>query len=89
MNVQDSTPIKDGHSIEWGGATWDETDLSVRNRYATASGGFSPRSSSEIPLGDLEHLVVKSAERGHLSVEMMSSMASALVQALAKKASAV
>ena len=88
MNVQDSIPLDERHSIEWGGATWDEADPSIRNRYATASGGFSPRSSSEIPLGDLEHLVVKSAERGHLSVEMMSSMALALVQALAKKASA-
>lgn len=84
MNVTDRLEISDGYSIEWGEATWDQSDASVRNRYETASGGFSPRSSSELPIGDLEYLVIHSAERRHLAPDLMQRMAHALIDALAR-----
>jgi hypothetical protein len=51
-----------GHSIEIGKATWDNTEVSIRNRYPTSTGGFSPRSSSELPLDDVAELVTVVAD---------------------------
>jgi len=56
-----------GHKIEFGEATWDATRTSIRNRYPTSSGGFSPRSSSEIPIEDIKILVEESIINGYIS----------------------
>lgn len=57
MQVVKTKDLGDGHKIEIGKATWDEDQTSVRNRYPTATGGFSPRSSSEIPLDDVSEIL--------------------------------
>ncbi len=67
MNVRKTIELEDGHKIEFGDATWDEDVKSVRNRYPTSTGGFSPRSSSEIPIGDITIIVTESIKHGYLS----------------------
>ncbi|WP_285655474.1 hypothetical protein [Allomuricauda sp. NBRC 101325] len=39
MKVTDKIKTSAIHSIEWGEATWDSDDVSIRNRYDNASGG--------------------------------------------------
>ena len=87
MDVKHKTTprgTKEGYSIEWGLASWNGTGKSVRNRYATATGGFSPRSSSEMPIEDLEHLVVESAGGDWIPVEQIPQMIGALTASLAR-----
>jgi len=79
MDVQDTVDLGQGHLIEFGRATWNPEDRSVRNRYPTSTGGFSPRSSSEIPLLDLEPLAIETARRDLLS----SAAAARIIEALA------
>jgi hypothetical protein len=43
MDVEERIEISDRHSIEWGTVTWSDTAGSIRNRYDTESGRFSPR----------------------------------------------
>ena len=67
MKVEKTIDLGNRHKIEFGESTWDEDSLSVRNRYPTSTGGFSPRSSSEIPLNDVKLIVINSIEHGYLS----------------------
>lgn len=60
--TKSKTLDQNGHILELGKATWNEDDTSVRNRYPTKSGGFNPRSSSEIPLHDIIDIVKFIAE---------------------------
>jgi hypothetical protein len=55
-------------------ATWNSKDRSVRNRYQTASGGFSPHSSSEVPVGDLVPMLELVAKYDELSVAQCASI---------------
>lgn len=63
MKVQETINLEEGHSIEFGIATWNDEEVSVRNRYETRSGGFSPHSSSELPLRDVALLAAESMRR--------------------------
>lgn len=67
MNVKKEIDLGSGHKIEFGEATWDNTKVSIRNRYPTSSGGFSPRSSSEIPIEDIKFLIIESIKNGYIS----------------------
>lgn len=67
MKVVKTIDLGKGHKIEFGEATWDASDTSIRNRYPTSTGGFSPRSSSEIPIDDIKILVEESIKNGYLS----------------------
>ena len=62
MDVTKTKSLGGGHSIEIGKATWDSEEISIRNRYPTSKGGFSPRSSSEIPLKDVVELITVIAD---------------------------
>lgn len=76
-----------GHAIEIsapGGSSWGGDQRSIRNRYPTRDGGFSPRSSSEFPTCDLEHLVVAAADNGIVEPDAAVAMISALAQMLAR-----
>jgi len=66
MKVEKKIELGNGHSIEFGKATWDESSVSIRNRYPTSTGGFSPRSSSEIPIEDVKTIVIESVKNGYL-----------------------
>jgi hypothetical protein len=75
MNVLDRVSLEEGHQIEFGKSTWNPEVKSIRNRYPTSNGGFSPHSSSEIPLGDLELIVTTSAKRGWIDVATITRIA--------------
>lgn len=62
MKVSKTKTITDNYSIEIGQATWDESEISIRNRYKTSNGGFSPRSSSELPIADVYHIASMAIE---------------------------
>ena len=82
MQVTKTKDLGHGHKIELGKATWDGTQMSVRNRYPTSTGGFSPRSSSELPLDDVAEIVTVVAEEDLFSpselVEMISTLSASL-----------
>lgn len=67
MKVQKEIDLGGGHKIEFGKASWDNTKTSIRNRYPTSTGGFSPRSSSEIPIEDLKPLVIEAIKNGYVN----------------------
>lgn len=84
MKVKEREPMGEGHSIEWGDSSWDDGAVSVRNRYENSSGRFDPHSSSEIPIGDLRHIVIESAKRGYIddneALEMIKELAASVRQ---------
>ncbi len=82
MDVTNSMEIGGGHIIEWGRSTWDPEAVSIRNRYPTATGDFSPHSSSELPIQDLEHLVTAACNWDLLDSHSMARMIEALAVAL-------
>ena len=85
MEVRESINLGNGHLIEIGGATWDKNATSVRNRYPTSTGGFSPRSSSEIPLDDIESLAIAVGERDLLEVSTCARIISTLAASIARR----
>ena len=86
MQVRKTIDLGGGHSIEIGTPTWDESgdQTSIRSRYPTSTGGFSPRSSSELPLDDVRHIAVAAAEEDLLSqteiAEMMIALSNSLLR---------
>lgn len=85
MNVEKHVDLGDGHSIEVGASTWSSTSRSVRNRYQTASGGFSPRSSSEVPMGDLVPMLTLVAQCDELSIGQCAAIIKALSESIARQ----
>jgi len=85
MEVRDKVDLGDGHLIEIGDATWDGSHTSIRNRYPTSTGGFSPRSSSEIPIGDIEYLTIALADRDLLDVSSCARILAALASSLVRR----
>ena len=87
MQVTKSKPILNcpGQTIEIGKATWDDQETSVRNRYPTKTGGFSPRSSSEIPLGDVKEIVSVVADNDLLDPKVLADMIGALSDSLSRQ----
>lgn len=68
MNVTDTLRTSPIHSIEWGEATWDPEDISIRNRYDNASGGrYNHSGSSEVPWEDFKIMILESIRRNHLN----------------------
>jgi len=67
MKVKKTIELGSGHKIEFGRATWDDKAISIRNRYPTSTGGFSPRSSSEIPIEDIKIMTTESIKNGYLN----------------------
>jgi len=78
MNVIDSVQIANGHTIEWGYSTWDPNATAIRNRYEP----FSPHSSSELPIEDLEHLLTAATNWNLLDTGSMARMIEALAVSL-------
>ena len=86
MNVQHSQALGHGHSVELGESTWDPQGArSIRDRWPTAAGGFSPRSSSEIPLESLVPLLTFAARHDELSAADCSAIISALAASIARQ----
>ncbi len=85
MEVRDRVDLGDGHLIEIGDATWDASQTSIRNRCPTSTGGFSPRSSSEIPIGDIEPLAIALANRDLLDISTCARILEALASSIVRR----
>lgn len=87
MRVRRTIDLGEGHRIEIGTPTWDESgdQTSIRSRYPTSTGGFSPRSSSELPLADVRHIRVAAAEEDLLSEQEILEMINALKSSLRRQ----
>lgn len=85
MKVEHVIPVEAGHSIELGAATWNDQHRSVRNRFATANGGFSNSRSSEVPEDDVIRMVMAMAEHDWLSAEDIGTMIKAMGESLIRQ----
>ena len=85
MEVLQEVDLGQGHKVEFGNSSWDPASESIRNRYPTASGGFSPHSSSELPIEDLEPLVVEAARRDKLGIRAAAQMIAALSASIGRQ----
>lgn len=74
MNVKEKTQVKNNHSIEWGEATWNSNDKSIRNRYDTKSGKFNKAGSGEIPWEDFKTMISESIKRGQFTNSELSGI---------------
>lgn len=87
MDVEHKRELSAGHSIEIGNSTWrDGEERSVRDRWATANGGFSPHSSSEVPMSSLVPMIEFVAEHDELSVRECATIIKALAASIARQA---
>ncbi len=67
MNVQHTSNLGGGHLIEIGESTWDpQNERSIRDRWPTTTGGFNPRSSSEVPIASLVPMLTFAAQHDEL-----------------------
>jgi hypothetical protein len=82
MKVEKTIELGNGHKIEFGKATWNASATSLRNRYPTSKGGFSPRSSSEIPIEDVKIILKESVKNGYISNSELIEIAEACITAL-------
>jgi len=85
MKVTKTKDLGGGHLIEVGASTWDEKQMSIRNRYSTVNGGFSPRSPSEIPLDDISELMVVAADEDLICAEELARIMCAVSASLKRK----
>ncbi len=85
MKVLFKTQITDLHSIEIGNATWDNNEISIRNRYDLPTGKFSPRGSSEIPILDIRKLVGYACTQNALSVDDLLSIIKHATESIEQK----
>jgi hypothetical protein len=86
MNVQHVLHLGGGHSIEIGGATWDQTVRSIRDRYDDPiTGHFNPHSSSELPMDDLEVLIKFAAQHDELTASQCAEMIMALAESIKRQ----
>lgn len=82
MKVNKTIDLGHGHKIEIGLASWDNTKTSIRNRYPTASGGFSPHSSSELPIEDLPILIIEAINNGLINKSDLKNIINTAVKSL-------
>lgn len=82
MNVTDRISFDNHHSIEWGEATWDNGDFSIRNRYNKDDGGFNYAGSSELPWADFNEMILESIRRLHFTNEQIGNILSAIGETL-------
>ena len=86
MNVQHSNPLGSGHSIELGESTWDPQNArSIRDRWVTAAGGFSPRSSSEVPIASLVPMLAFAAQHDELTASECADIIAALAASIQRQ----
>ena len=86
MQVQHSYPVGPRHTIEIGLSTWDPTgERSIRNRWATSNGGFSPRSSSEVPMASLVPMLVRAAQHDELTAAECAEIIAALAASIKRQ----
>lgn len=72
-------------SIEVGQASWDPAETSVRRRVDGDTGRFSPHSSSELPLGDLQPLMEVVAENDLIDPAACAAIIEALAASVRRR----
>lgn len=82
MDVEHDKDLGGGHRIEIGNSTWDNGERSVRDRWPTVTGGFNPRSSSEVPMKSLVPMLEFVAEHDELSIVECASIIEALAASI-------
>jgi hypothetical protein len=86
MNVQQTRDLGGGHLIEIGESTWDpQEERSIRDRWPTREGGFSPHSSSEVPMSSLIPMVGFAAENNELSAAQCAEMITYLAASIRRQ----
>lgn len=86
MNVQHAKQVSAGHSIELGESTWDPQGArSIRDRWTTNSGGFSPRSSSEVPIASLLPMLTFAANHDELIAAECAEIIAALADSIKRQ----
>ena len=86
MNVQHTLNLGGGHLIEIGEATWDpQGSRSIRDRWPTSTGGFSPRSSSEVPMDSLVQMLQFAAQHDELTAAECSDIIIALADSIKRQ----
>lgn len=86
MDVEKTKSLGNGHSIELGKSTWDPQNArSIRDRWVTPSGGFSPRSSSEVPIASLVPLLTFAAQNDELSAAECAEIIAALAASIKRQ----
>ena len=85
MNVEDKLVIDNFHSIEWGAATWDEDDFSIRNRFDGEAGRFNKASSSEIPWTDFNQMIIESIRRNHFTNDEIANITRAIADNISQR----
>jgi len=86
MIVHHTVDLGEGHLIEFGAATWDESQTSIRNRYPTSTGGFSPRSSSEIPIRDMVRLTIETFRHDLMTIREATDIIRAAAEFIERQA---
>ena len=86
MNVTEKylNPKDPNHSIEWGKATWNNIDLSIRNRYDLPSGKFNKAGSGEIPLSDFKTMITESIKRDVFTNSELAEILKTISEQIAK-----
>ena len=86
MNVQKRTPpLAAGNTIEIGESTWNPTHRSIRDRWPTSTGGFSPRSSSEVPMDSLVPMLTFAAQHDELCAAECATIIAALAESIKRQ----
>lgn len=86
MDVQHVKSLGAGHSLELGRSTWDPDNArSIRDRWATAGGGFSPRSSSEVPIASLTPMIEFAAAHDELTTAECAEIITALAASIKRR----
>lgn len=85
MQVTKTIDLGNGHKIEIGKSTWDEDEISVRNRYPTNDGGFNVAASSELPLDDVVSIVSVVADEDLLSTSEVADLIVKLSESLKRR----
>lgn len=80
--------IDDYHSIEFKSSSWDEDEISVRNRYNQDNGRFDRSSSSELSFGDLHRLTIETLKRDYFKeqecIELLKEITATLDRKIKK-----
>ena len=86
MNVQQTMNISPGLSMELGESTWNaQGERSVRDRWLTAGGGFSHRSSSEVPIASLVPMLKFAAQHDELTASECAEIITALAASVKRQ----
>lgn len=86
MNVKHSMPLGGGHSIEIGEFTWNpQGERSIRDRWTTPAGGFSPRQSSEVPMASLVPMLTFAAQHDELTAAECADIIAALAASIKRQ----